>query len=197
MTEPNNNVNNAEKVLEKAIVYIPTCPSNPLLRQPTQEERIKGGLARTEKKRIANKLKTLKQKKCKHCTLGCPVRNSNLEKDFEHRCAMPEAHQLILKMGSDPEIIAQKLKHLLIDMDELGAKSKFLKDKKIVYDAHIEFKKEFCPVTTTIKHEGKLDMSLNDILRIAQSNKEEKEQENKKDGDTTAKPSENPPADTK
>jgi len=182
MTDVTNQPTNPEKP-----VYIPTCPSQPQLRCITKEEREMGMRARTEKKRIANQLKAFRVKKCKNCTMCCPMRTANLEKDMEHRCRMPEAQQLILRMGADPEIIAQKLKQLLVDMDDLGSKSKFIKDKKMVYDAHIDFKKEFCPTTQTIKHEGKLDMGLNEILKIAQ--------ESKKDG-TITKPS-NSTTDTK
>ena len=155
----------------------------------TPEERLRGQSARTEKKKLLNQLKALKNKKCKNCHLGCPFREKFMEENLDTTCKIPEANKMMLKLATDPEAIGQKLKLLLLDMDLISAKSGSIRDKSTVYNNLIEFKKEFCPATTTIKYEGQIDMGLapGEVFKIAQETEARKKENATKDksGNTT------------
>jgi len=60
----------------------------------------KGGKSRSVKKIESVKIMGSKNALCKNCTLKCPYKESNLEKNPEHNCTVPKERYYAKKYGS-------------------------------------------------------------------------------------------------
>lgn len=174
-----NQTDNPTEKLTVERIMLPNIKNPHIL---THEDSVKGGLSRTERKKIVNQLKAQKRSKCKNCHIGCPFRTGLMEKDLESLCKVPEAKKLMLMIGTDRKYVMEKLKLLLFDMD---LKAQGIKDQHLVYNDLVEFSKQIYPITSKIELKGDLNidgmLKPGDIFLIAQESEVKKKENATKD----------------
>lgn len=71
--------------------------------------RAKGGRSKSPRKQQAILIKSFEQKKCKNCTLPCPMKEGNIKKNPDHLCSIPAGQRMFLEGYEDPKKLDQYL----------------------------------------------------------------------------------------
>ena len=129
-----------------------------------QDRGRKGGLARTEKKRIANQLKALKSKKCKNCNLPCPFKTQMLEEDIDSTCKIPPSIKGLLTLRTKEDFMEQAQKLLMMFGVKAGSDEKKLKE---AFYMILNLKKEFEPETIQVEQKSiNIDINLEEFNKL-------------------------------
>lgn len=107
-----------------------------------------GGLARTERKRLASQLSALKRKKCVNCNLPCPVKDQLMEKDLDSTCQMNSVIKGMLTFQTKDDMLNQIKKYLTIYAAKVGSDEK--KALAAIY-VMLNIKREFMPEVQRIE----------------------------------------------
>jgi len=108
----------------------------------------KGGLARTERKRLAAQLTALKRKKCKNCILPCPLKEQLLNQDLDHTCQVHPVMKGMLTIQTKEDFFNQLKKYLTIYSIKAGSNQV---DVQRAFYMLLNLKREFLPEVQRIE----------------------------------------------
>ena len=132
------------------------------------------GKRMTIKKRIANQLKAFKYKKCVNCSLPCPLKIENLNKDRQHKCILSPSQVYLLTLSD--ENVKPLTDSIIGDITLLQGIAKTFKEKKDIIGLKIEIKDKFFSDKKSDIQKTGIDAYLNEVmLKVLRQQTREKE----------------------